>query len=62
MLVVTDMGQAEHFKKIFRAAELAGWANVEGAPKVDMQHVGFGLVQGADGKKFKSRDGDTVKL
>lgn len=27
-----------------------------------MSHVGFGLVQGADGKKFKSRDGDTVKL
>lgn len=61
-MVVTDLGQAEHFKKIFRAAEMAGWANGEQGPKVDMQHVGFGLVQGADGKKFKSRDGDTVKL
>ncbi len=56
IIVVVDSGQSLHMQMIFRAAELAGW------PKVQAEHVGFGLVLGPDGKKFKTRSGDTEKL
>ena len=42
----------------FDAARAAGW--VDGSTK--LQHLGFGVVQGEDGKKFKTRSGDTVRL
>ena len=58
LIYVTDIGQQEHFFKIFKAAEMVGWVD----DQVKLNHVGFGLIQGSDGKKFKSRDGDTVKL
>merc|ERR1712060_789575 len=41
------------------AAEQAGWHR-PGITRCD--HMGFGVVQGADGKKFKTRSGETVKL
>lgn len=59
IIYVTDIGQSLHFQMIFAAAEKAGWLKRE-ETKVD--HVGFGLVLGADGKKFKTRSGDTEKL
>ena len=59
IIYVTDNGQSLHFQLIFAAAEKAGWLKPE-KPRVD--HVGFGLVLGADGKKFKTRSGDTEKL
>lgn len=59
VLYVTDIGQAQHFEMVYKAAELASLYD----PKiVQLKHVPFGLVQGEDGKKFKSRAGDTVKL
>lgn len=57
VIVVVDSGQSLHMQLIFRAAEKAGWM---GTTRTD--HVGFGLVLGADGKKFKTRSGDTEKL
>lgn len=59
VIYVTDNGQALHFQMIFAAAQKAGWLNPS---KVQVDHVGFGLVLGADGKKFKTRSGDTEKL
>jgi len=56
---VTDLGQSLHFKMLFKAAERAGWFDPK-STRID--HVGFGLVLGADGKKFKTRSGDTEKL
>ncbi len=58
ILYLTDIGQANHFAQVFQVAQRAGWvpANVE------LVHVPFGFVQGEDGKKFKTRSGDTVKL
>lgn len=44
---------------IFEAAKLMGW---HCPPKNSQEHMGFGLVLGPDGKRFKSRSGDTVKL
>eukprot|EP00736_Rhodelphis_marinus_P010734 Rmarinus@m.7840 len=57
LVYVTDAGQGDHFKRVFAAAKLAGWT--EG---VRIDHVPFGLVCGADGKKFKTRSGETVSL
>ena len=58
VIYVTDAGQANHFAGVFQVAERAGWIP-EGAR---LQHVPFGLVQGEDGKKLKTRSGDTVRL
>lgn len=59
VVYITDMGQESHFHMIFDAARQAGW-HVEGITRCD--HMGFGVVQGDDKKKFKTRSGETVKL
>jgi arginyl-tRNA synthetase len=59
LIYVTDAGQATHFQMIFKTAEKAGYLDTE---KIRVDHVPFGLVLGADGKKFKTRSGDTEKL
>lgn len=59
LIYVTDAGQAQHFKMIFMAAEKAGYLDPS---KVRVDHVPFGLVLGNDGKKFRSRSGDTERL
>ena len=58
VVYVTDAGQANHFAGVFQVAERAGWIP-DGAR---LEHVPFGLVQGEDGKKLKTRAGDTVRL
>lgn len=59
VIYVTDSGQSSHFKAIFSCAKRAKILD-ESKHRVD--HVGFGVVLGEDGKKFKTRSGDTVKL
>lgn len=59
IIYVTDLGQSLHFQMVFAAAEKAGWLKSE---KTRVDHVGFGLVLGLDGKKFKTRSGETEKL
>lgn len=59
IIYVTDSGQSLHFTMIFKAAELAGYLD---RTKVRVDHVGFGLVLGSDGKKFRTRSGDTERL
>lgn len=58
VLYVTDSGQALHFAQVFDAARRAGLVG----PAVELTHVPFGLVLGEDGKKFKTRSGETVRL
>jgi arginyl-tRNA synthetase len=58
LIYVTDAGQSAHFAAVFQVARRAGWIG-EG---VRVEHVPFGLVQGDDGKKLKTRAGDTVRL
>ena len=58
LIYVTDAGQSSHFAGVFQVARRAGWIG-EG---VRVEHVPFGLVQGDDGKKLKTRAGDTVRL
>jgi arginyl-tRNA synthetase len=64
IIVITDFTQADHFKMCFKAAEMIGWisASSDDAKKVRLDHIGFGTVQGEDGKRFKTRSGDTVRL
>eukprot|EP00930_Biecheleria_cincta_P049830 TRINITY_DN3502_c0_g2_i1.p1 TRINITY_DN3502_c0_g2~~TRINITY_DN3502_c0_g2_i1.p1 ORF type:complete len:595 (+),score=119.97 TRINITY_DN3502_c0_g2_i1:30-1787(+) len=59
IVYVTDLGQELHFHMIFDAAEQAGWHR---SPLTRCDHMGFGVVQGEDKKKFKTRSGETVKL
>ena len=57
ILYVVDERQAEHFEQVFRAAYLAGYA-----PEQSLEHLGFGTMNGADGKPFKTRAGGVLKL
>lgn len=59
IIYVTDQGQSTHFQMIFKAAEKAGYLDPS---KIRVDHVGFGLVLGPDGKKFRTRSGETEKL
>ena len=59
VVYITDFTQGDHFMMCFEAAKMAGWWNTT-SHKVT--HIGFGTVQGEDGKRFKTRSGDTVRL
>jgi arginyl-tRNA synthetase len=56
-LYTVDQRQADHFVQVFRAAELAGWAEPQ-----SLEHIGFGTMNGTDGKPFKTRAGGVLKL
>ena len=58
MLYLTDKRQALHFEQVFRAARKAGIV----APETELEHVGFGTMNGADGKPFKTREGGVMRL
>jgi arginyl-tRNA synthetase len=58
LLYVVDVRQSLHFKMVFEAARRAGWLS----DGVTAHNMGYGTVLGADGKPFKTREGETVKL
>ncbi|MEW5861011.1 MAG: arginine--tRNA ligase [Cyanobacteriota bacterium] len=58
IIYVTDAGQANHFTQVFQVARRAGWI----PENLELVHVPFGLVQRDDGKKLKTRSGETVRL
>ena len=58
IVYVTDARQAQHFAMVFAVARRAGWL----PETVSAEHIGFGMVLGADGKPFKTRDGSAVTL
>ena len=58
IIVITDFSQGDHFKMIYAAGHDIGW--VDRGQR--LEHIGFGTVQGEDGKRFKTRSGDTVRL
>jgi arginyl-tRNA synthetase len=57
VIYCVDQRQADHFEIVFRAAYLAGYA-AEG----QLEHIGFGTMNGTDGKPFKTREGGVLKL
>ncbi|MFD8969438.1 arginine--tRNA ligase [Streptomyces sp. NPDC059568] len=58
LLYVVDARQSLHFKMVFETARRAGWLN----EKVHAVQLAFGTVLGKDGKPFKTREGETVRL
>ena len=58
MLYITDKRQALHFEQVFRAAKKSGIVK----PETELEHVGHGTMNGADGKPFKTRDGGVLRL
>ena len=58
IIYVTDHGQANHFAGVFQVAKRANWI----PENCQVDHVPFGLVQGVDGKKLKTREGETIRL
>ena len=57
VLYVVDHRQHGHFEQVFRAAQKAGLNG-----KAHLEHVGYGTMNGADGKPFKTRAGGVMKL
>ncbi|KAI3505548.1 hypothetical protein L1887_27680 [Cichorium endivia] len=69
IIYVTDVGQREHFEmfftvtiSLFQAAKRAGWLPIDESKYPKTSHVGFGLVLGDDGKRFRTRSTEVVKL
>ncbi|MFM6422076.1 arginine--tRNA ligase, partial [Planktothrix sp.] len=58
IIYVTDAGQSNHFMQVWQVAKRAGWI----PENVELVHVPFGVVKGEDGKKLKTRSGETVRL
>ncbi|GAA4066177.1 arginine--tRNA ligase [Streptomyces shaanxiensis] len=58
LLYVVDVRQSLHFRMVFETARRAGWLGDE----VTAHNMGYGTVLGADGKPFKTREGETVRL
>lgn len=58
LVYTTDVGQSNHFAQVFQVVRRAGWV----PEAVELVHAPFGLVLGEDGKRIKTRSGDTVPL
>ena len=57
-IYVADKRQQLHFTQVFRVAKKAGYVK----PETKMIHIGFGTMNGKDGKPFKTRDGGVMRL
>ena len=57
IIYIVDKRQSLHFEQVFQVANM-----LKLAPEVDFKHIGFGTVNGADGKPFKTRDGGVMNL
>ncbi|MBQ2935566.1 MAG: arginine--tRNA ligase [Lachnospiraceae bacterium] len=58
MIYLTDKRQELHFEQVFRCARKTGLVT----PDTGLLHIGFGTVNGKDGKPFKTRDGGVMRL
>ncbi|MBP3451581.1 MAG: arginine--tRNA ligase, partial [Agathobacter sp.] len=58
IIYITDKRQELHFKQVFRCAKKTGIVN----PETELTHIGFGTMNGKDGKPFKTRDGGVMRL
>lgn len=58
LLYLTDKRQSLHFEQVFRAARKSGIV----PPQTELSHIGFGTMNGKDGKPFKTRSGGVMRL
>ena len=56
-IYITDFRQNLHFKQLFRASDMAGMIPLE-----KLEHIGYGTINGKDGRPFKTRDGTAAAL
>ena len=57
VIYLTDSRQSLHFEQLFRVAELADLFPIK-----NLEHIGYGTINGKDGKPFKTRDGNAAEL
>jgi arginyl-tRNA synthetase len=57
-LYVVDARQSLHFQQVFAVAREAGFAS----ETISLEHIAYGTMMGSDGRPFKTRSGDTIKL
>ena len=57
IIYITDLRQSLHFEQLFRAADMSGIY-----PYDKFEHIGYGTINGRDGKPFKTRDGNAAGL
>ncbi len=57
-----DARQSLHFRQVFGAAERAGYTALPGGEKATLMHAAFGTILGEDGRPFKTRTGENVRL
>lgn len=63
VIYCVDARQSLHFKQVFAAATMAGYATKPGATAPSrLEHAAFGTILGEDNRPFKTRSGETVKL
>ncbi|EEF31409.1 arginine--tRNA ligase, cytoplasmic [Ricinus communis] len=62
IIYVTDAGQNQHFEMVFKAAKRAGWLLSADNLYPKVTHVGFGVLKGEDGKRFRTRSTEVVRL
>ena len=58
IIYITDKRQELHFTQVFRAAQKSGLVE----PETELVHIGFGTMNGKDGKPFKTREGGVMRL
>ena len=58
IIYITDNRQSMHFEQVFRCCKKAEIVT----PNQKLTHIGIGTIKGKDGKPFKTRSGDTIKL
>ena len=57
IIYFTDLRQSLHFEQLFRAADMSGIF-----PYENFEHIGYGTINGTDGRPFKTRDGNAAGL
>ncbi|MEQ9096316.1 MAG: arginine--tRNA ligase [Phycisphaerales bacterium] len=62
VIYCVDVRQAMHFRQVFAAAHKAGYATTPDGVEASLEHAAFGTILGTDGKPFKTRSGESVKL
>lgn len=62
VVYVVDARQRDHFRDVFDACRMIGWATLPDGVNASLKHLGFGTVLGADKKPLKTRSGANFKL
>jgi len=62
IVYIVDKRQGLHFQQVFRAAEKMQYTQQISGQPTELIHIGYGTINGADGKPLKTRDGEQIRL